>query len=479
MKFCLRSIHLLLIFVLIGFIGISPASSVIEQALPDPYQCYRSYDVITHRMSELVSLYPDLAHLKTIGQSFEGLDIQVLQLGRKVENNTKPRLVLVSGLQANALAQVELNLRFAETLLESHGEDANANWLLEQTEIHQIIVANPDGRMIAEEQTLAGNVPTWTKNRHAYDCTTGDGGVALGQNFSYEWDDVTTEDCASNYPGPSAASESETQAIESYLAQILAQNPERSLVIDLQNEGDYLITPFLYSKTADNPLEDELYMLANKLAYNSQPMPLRGSSPTIGILTGNLTDFAFGHLQAPSLRFNLGPEMAGGEVTNCTYFTETLQPEGLASLTRAAMLAAGPLPQAQGPEITFTTIENNPFITHIVGQANDMIFYKIWPDQDEYSAVHHVSFSLDTPPWQQNVVFTQVDWSEPVSGAPFAMDFEHTFHLAELTPGKHTIYFQAWDTDSFGKPGQAGIINAITINVPTLTFNTFIPLIIR
>jgi len=69
----------------------------------------------------------------------------VLQLGRDVETNTKPRLVLVSGLKANALAQVELNLSFAENLLESYGQDANANWLLEETEIHLILVANPDG----------------------------------------------------------------------------------------------------------------------------------------------------------------------------------------------------------------------------------------------------------------------------------------------------------------------------------------------
>jgi len=355
-------------------------------------------------MAELTDLYPGLVRVKTIGQSFEGRPIQVLQLGRDVETNTKPRLVLVSGLQANALAPVELNLLFAETLLNAYGEDANASWLLDQTEIHLILVANPDGRQIAEDQTMNGAAPTWTKNRHAYGCATGDGGVALGLNFSYEWEAVITEACAPNYPGPSEASEPETQAIESYLEQILAQNPERSLVIDLQNEGDWLITPFLYSKTADNPLEDDLYMLASKLAYNSQPMPLRGSCPTIGILTGTLTDFAFGELQSPSLRFNLGPAEAGDNVTKCWYFNGYMKPEGLSSLTRAALLAAGPLAQAQGPEITFTTIEDFPFTTHITGQADDASFYKPWLTEDEYSAVHHVAFSLDVPPWTPDAV---------------------------------------------------------------------------
>ena len=475
MKFGLRSIKLLLIMVLIGFIGITPASSANEYSFPDPYDCYRTYGTITSRMAELVNLYPDLARLKSIGQSVEGNPIQVLQLGRDVETNTKPHLVLVSGLQANALAPVELNLIFAETLLNAYGEDANANWLLDQTEIHLILVANPDGRLIAEHQAHNGIVPTWTKNRRPDECPNDNGGVALGLNFSYEWEAVITNACAPNFPGPSEASEPETQAIQSYLEQILAQNPERSLVIDLQNEGDWLITPFLFSKTEENPLEDELYMLANKLAYNSQAMPSRGI-PNNRILTGTLTDFAFGELQAPSLRFNLGPSEAGGDVTSCWYFNDYLEPEGLASLIRAALLAAGPLTQAQGPEITFTDIEHDAFTAHISGQADDARFYRLWLTQVEYSAVHHVSFSLDTPPWQENAVFTPVDWSQPLPAAPFAMDFEHTFHFEELTPGKHMVYFQAWDTGPSGEPGQAGLINAIEINVPLYTY---IPLIIR
>lgn len=476
MKSYLRSIQVVLVFFLIGFTGINPASSAINSNLPSPYDCYRSYATITTRLHELTDLYPDLAQLRTIGQSFGGISIDVLQLGREVETNAKPRLVLVSGLQANAFAQVELSLIFAETLLDSYGEDANANWLLDQTEIHLILVANPDGRLIAEQQVLAGLTPTWTKNTNPYECANGNGGVALGLNFDYEWAAISTNPCADDYPGPLAASEPETQAIENYLEEILAQSPEMSLVIDLQNESDpalanRLITPFLYDKTAANPLEDDLYMLANKLAYNSEAMPLRGSNPDMGILNGNLTDYAFGELQAPSLRFNLGPD----EVTSCWYFNEVLKPEGLTTLLRAAMLAAGPLNQAQGPEITFTETETGVFTSYIAGVANDMSFYKMPLNPGEYSAVHHVSFSVDTPPWLPDAVMIQAEGQQRPE-ARFVMDFEHTFFLAELTPGKHTLYFQAWDTDPAGDPGQAGMINAIEIFTP---FYRFFPLLIR
>ena len=188
MKFCLRSIRFLLIAVLISFIGITPASSQKSVQFPDPYECYQSIEVIQTRLSELVSLYPDLARLKTIGWSYEGRPIQALQLGREVETNSRPKLVLISGLKANALAPVELNLQFAEHLLNSYEQDANIIWLLDQTEIHLIVVANPDGRLIAEQELMTDNVPVWTKNRNPYNCATGNGGVALDLNFSYEWD---------------------------------------------------------------------------------------------------------------------------------------------------------------------------------------------------------------------------------------------------------------------------------------------------
>ncbi|HOU00544.1 MAG TPA: hypothetical protein PLE00_07700, partial [Anaerolineaceae bacterium] len=83
--------------------------------------------------------------------------------------------------------------------------------------------------------------------------------------------------------------------------------------------------------------------------------------------------------------------------------------------------------------------------------------------------------SLDTPPWRPDALFTQVV-GEQLPEKPYLMDFEHTFHFAELTPGNHMVYFQAWDTDPSGEPGQAGMINAIEINVP---FYTYIPLLIR
>ena len=469
---CFRLLQLLL---LIWFVGVTPVFAAKESTLPEPYECYRSFEEITSRMVELTNLYPGLVRLNTIGQTFEGRPIQILQLGMEVETTSSPRLVIVSGLRANALTQAEINLSFAESLLDSYEKDANSRWLLEQTAIHLLIIANPDGRLVADQQAFAGITPTWTKNRHPSTCANGNWGVALNMNFSYGWSVIEPNPCSSHYPGPSAASEPETIAIQNYLDQILAENHNSSLVLDLQNNGDFLITPYLYSSTAENPYEHEFFMLANKLAYGTEAMPKYGSSLTIGITTGTLTDFAFGQLLAPSLQFNLGPDLAGGDITSCRYFEETLKPETLSILFRAAKLAADPLTQAQGPEIVFSPTEEDSFSVHVDGQADDVSFYRTWLSPEDFSPLHHAAFSMDIPPWSLDAVMVPVV-GQALPESPYVMEFQNTFSLVGITPGRHMLYFQAWDTDPTGAAGNAGMINAIEINVPSFTF---IPLLIR
>ena len=216
-------------------------------------------------------------------------------------------------------------------------------------------------------------------------------------------------------------------------------------------------------------------MLANKLAYGTEAMPKYGSSLTIGTTTGTLTDFAFGQLLAPSLQFNLGPDLAGGDITSCWYFEETLKPETLSILFRAAKLAADPLTQAQGPEIVFSSTEEDSFSVRVVGQADDVSFYRTWLSPEDFSPLHHAAFSMDIPPWSLDAVMVPVV-GQALPESPYVMEFQNTFSLVGITPGRHMLYFQAWDTDPTGAAGNAGMINAIEINVPS--FN-FIPLLIR
>ncbi len=90
MKVFLRSIQFLLIFFLIVFTDIIPASSTIESNLPSPYDCYRTYETIISRLDELTIIYPDLAHLKTIGQSMRNVPSRCSSLAEKSKLTVNP-----------------------------------------------------------------------------------------------------------------------------------------------------------------------------------------------------------------------------------------------------------------------------------------------------------------------------------------------------------------------------------------------------
>ena len=86
-----------------------------------------------------------------IGDSFEGRPIYALEIGADPYGN-KPHFILLAGLHGNDFSQSEVVLQFAETLLEGYESDADLQWIVDNVEIDLILLANPDGRQVAEQQ---------------------------------------------------------------------------------------------------------------------------------------------------------------------------------------------------------------------------------------------------------------------------------------------------------------------------------------
>jgi len=105
------------------------------------FDCYRDFDSIVQSLQAFDAEYPELAQLSTIGNSWEDRLIYALTLTNEARIEDKPRLVLVTGLRANAFAPVELSLRFAEELLSNYGENSESGWLLDHFELHLIVLA--------------------------------------------------------------------------------------------------------------------------------------------------------------------------------------------------------------------------------------------------------------------------------------------------------------------------------------------------
>ena len=130
------------------------------------HDCIRSMGGMWDSMEDLATAYPDLLTITKIGESYlktnvgptsygmydvptGGHDIFALNVTASSSTATKGRLLITSGVHPREYAPPELLARLVEELVYGYGEDAEITTILERTEIHAILYANPDGRWMA------------------------------------------------------------------------------------------------------------------------------------------------------------------------------------------------------------------------------------------------------------------------------------------------------------------------------------------
>ena len=435
------------------------------------FPCYRDSTSISQSLQTLSSEYPGLAELSTIGYSTEDQPIQLLKFTNQSINTYKPRMVLLSGLRANAFAPVELSLRFAEQLLANYDENTDNAWMVDHFELHIILLANPDGRARAEAQVEDGDNITWQNNTNN-SCSSQNIGVRLNHNFPYDWIPSEVGPCDPAYSGETAVSEPETQAIITYL-QDLANKPEPILLLHLDSYENEILSPFLSNPTAENPHLDDLYTLADKIAYNTLSVPIPQGDPDHQPSYGTLVDYVYGALDIPSLVFSMGDSKAGGYTSFCWYFDEILVEKNIAALYRTLNISADPYHQAYGPDIEIENVNQGFSSITIEGIADD---YSTWHDgANVYTEVKSVQYSIDLPTWHPDATLLPIidlmrdspsDWI-----SHFTLDIDYSL----ISPGYHRIFFQAWDTEHNGNPSNPGLVSAVEILIP---YQQFFPIVI-
>lgn len=435
------------------------------------FPCYRDSTSISQSIQTLSNEYPDLVQLSTIGNSWEGKPIQALKITNESIDTFKPRMVLLSELRANAFAPVELSLRFAEQLLANYDEKTNSAWMVDYFETHLILLANPDGRSKAEAQAEDGDNITWQNNTNNA-CSSQDIGVRLNHNFPYDWIPSEVGPCDPAYSGETAASEPETQAIIAYL-QDLANQPEPILLLHLDSYENEILSPFLSNPTAENSHLENLYTLAEKIAYNTLSVPIPQDDPDHQPSYGTLIDYAYGTLDIPSLAFSMGDFMAGGYTSFCWYFDEILVENNITALYRALNISADPYHQAYGPDIEIENVNQGISSITIEGIADD---YSTWHDgANVYSEVKNVQFSIDLPPWHPQAILYPISNLVQHADYDYVSDFDLELNFALFSPGNHRIFFQAWDTEDNGNPSNPGLVSVVEIFIP---YQLFLPIMI-
>ena len=323
------------------------------------YPCYETVEESYAIAEQLARDYPDYASWQPIGPAWAksngrpGYDLYVLKLSKKNAVPDKPVLLINSAIHAREYATAPLMLAFAKSLLEGLGSNADADWILEQQEIHLLLQSNPEGRKIAERGVL------WRKNINDTSCSTGNFGVDLNRNFSFGWNGApggsSGNSCDLTYRGGSAGSEPETQALQQYARSVFKDNrgPLRTdaapattpgIHLDIHSFSELVLWPWGENATPA-PNGQALQTLGRKLAWFNDYFPTQsiGLYPTDGTSDG----VSYGELGVAAFTFELGTAF----FQSCAVYQNQVLPDNLKALWYAARVSAGPYLLPAGPEV--------------------------------------------------------------------------------------------------------------------------------
>ena len=181
--------------------------------------------------------YPDLVDTPvSIGQSYENRDIYAITMTSSSGPADKPDLyfsALIHGREPGANSVV---IDYAQWLADEYGSDTMATFILDNSVVHFVPVANPDA--------YEYNMPGGGNQRKNMNWTEADG-IDLNRNWPYKWgyDDSGSSGYPGDqtYRGTAPASEPETQVQMDYIDDIAPL-----AAMNYHTYGGYLLYPWGY-----------------------------------------------------------------------------------------------------------------------------------------------------------------------------------------------------------------------------------------
>ncbi len=441
------------------------------------YPCYRTVEETFATAADIAANYPALAEWIDIGDSWEkvtpggnaGYDMMVLRLTNEAITIEKPKLFIMTAVHAREYTTAELNTRFAEYLIANYNIDPDVTWLLDATEIHLLLQANPDGRKYAEQGHYQRKNTNNTNGGSCYvpPIMNDHYGTDLNRNFAFEWgahNGSSPLPCDQTYRGPTPASESETQAIQNYVSSIFpdqrgddltdpAPDDAMGIFLDIHSYSELVLWPWGFTYTAA-PNGTALQTLGRKFAYFNayEPVQAVGLYPT----DGTTDDFAYGELGLAAYTFELGTRF----FQDCSIFENTILPDNLPALIYAAKTSRTPYMTPAGPDALEVTALPNMIAAGnavtLTATINDTRYNDIngaEPSQNIAAAEYYI----DTPPWEAGAVAQTMSTADGNFNAPIE-DVTAAIDTAELSAGRHIIFVRGQDAN-----GNWGAVSAVFV----------------
>ena len=445
------------------------------QSIPN-YACYETVEETAAEAQAFVTSKPGLATLVVAGDSWEktqglgGHDIRVLKLTNSAVPGSKPRLFVNAAIHAREYTTAPLVLEFARWLVNGHGTNADATWILDHHEVHLMLHTNPDGRKRAETGL------SWRKNTNNNFCAnTNTRGIDLNRNFSFSWNSTAGQGSSGNacdltFRGPSAASEPETQAVENYVRSLwpdrrgpnatdAAPADTSGIHLDIHSYSQLVLWPW-GSTATPAPNAVALQTLGRKFAFfnNYTPQQAIGLYPT----DGTTSSVSYGELGVAAYTIELGTSF----FESCTTYNNTIKPNNLLALIYAAKVVRTPYITPGGPDITTLTLSGNAATTGVLAgttvaltaAATDTRFNNS-NGVEATQAIAAAEVTIDTPPWEPAATPVALAAADGVFNSSTEALLGH-INTSGLSLGRHTVYVRARDAD-----GTWGAVTAVFLNI--------------
>ena len=350
----------------------------VEAGGPAPHRAetfqegYRTVTEIEAQLQSAVARHPQLAELTVIGESWErrssqgqrGHNLFALTLTNRAIAGPKPTFFLLAAIHARELATAELAMRFVDHLLNGYGADGDATMLLDETRIVVVPLGNPDGRRIAEQgyQQRKNTNPTNGSGCAAPPTLGNQFGVDLNRNYAFQWGAInppTEPPCGATYPGPVAASEPETEAVQSLVRALFpdqrgpgdadaAPRTATGMLLTLHSYGNLVLWPWGATRTPA-PNAADLELIGRKFAFYNGYTAYQ--SIRLYPTSGTTDDWSYGELGVASFTFEIGPNSGpcAGFFAPYRCLSDEFWPRNLPALLYAARIAAAPYALAHGP----------------------------------------------------------------------------------------------------------------------------------
>lgn len=445
--------------------ALDPARSIVG------FSCYRTVEETYATAESLVAQKPAIAEwldigdsqLKQLGQG--GYDLRALHLSNRSIPGPKPVLMLQGAIHAREYATAESVTRFAEQLVQGYGVNADITWMIDHHDIYLVLVANPDGRKLAE---VAATQLTRKNRNPGFICAsdTTQTGVDLNRNYPFDFGGpgTSTTICNQTFRGPSAISEAESIALTNFARSIFPdQRAETSVVppdqttpvsldasgiyIDVHSNGAGTWYPWGNTTAGVAPNATQLRLLARKLGFLSG-LPGNRSSD-FGAIGGATDDWHFGTLGVAAMTMELG---GSSFFPACSTYEASIGPPAVASFFMAARTARAPYRLPAGPDILSMAVSYATGTATITASANDTRFNPTEAGQTITSVELY-----NVPPWTAGATAIA---NFSASDGTFNSTIENvtvTISGANLPTSFNQIYY-AQATDAAGNRGPVSAI---------------------